>query len=340
MQARNILVFAAIAILVVATVSMTTTGVLAAQNKINEKDTSASKSYFDSILAENGIADEDDAAEDEECDESDASDDVDRENVASANAVNNEEDEEEDAEDEDENEQEDEEENGTDAAADNNETEKDDEDDEDMPFDPCNFSSEVDNQYLPLSKYVGKTLRFAGNSIEDGSTIKVEEAWTVLSDTTEVADVQTLTIKVQEYENGELVEEALQYYAQGKDGVVYFFGEDKVDYEDGVAVENDNESWTVGDDTAVPGIAMSANPAIGIGFGYHSIDVPGIAHEFREVKSLNESISVQYGSFADTLQVITYEFDDGKTSQQFYSPGVGLVKEMDDEEEVELISIS
>jgi hypothetical protein len=145
---------------------------------------------------------------------------------------------------------------------------------------------------------------------------------------------------VQEYEDGELVQETLQYYAQGKDGVVYNFGEDIADYENGVAVENDEESWTVGDDVAAPGIAMPATPAVGIGFAYHSVNVPGIAHEFNEVRSLIESVSVDYGSFDNSvLQVNVYDFDNGKTSMVFYASGIGLIKEVDGDEELELISI-
>jgi hypothetical protein len=213
------------------------------------------------------------------------------------------------------------------------------EEDENMAFEPCVFSSEINNPHLPLSKYVNKTLTFAGNSTEGGQSVNVEEVWTVLDNTTEIADVETLTVMVQEYEGDVLVQEALQYYAQGIDGVVYFFGEDVVDYENGVAVENDDESWEVGDDAAVPGIAMPATPAPGMGFAYHSVNVPGIAHELSEIKSLNETISVEFGSFT-AIEVTDYDFDDGTTSQEFYASGVGLIKETEDEEQLELISIS
>lgn len=327
---------------------MTTSGIFAAQTSGNSYSANAASngSLIDSILAENGMTDEEEEEDDEdECNEDDEALPNEASGISGEDAdevgdtdVNDEDDEEE------EDESAEEEESGatTATAAVNGTTGTDDadeeDDDENMAFEPCVFSSEINNPYLPLSKYVNKTLTFAGNSTEDGQLVPVKEVWTVLDNITEIADVKTLTVMVREYEGDILVQEALQYYAQGIDGVVYFFGEEVVDYENGVAVENDEESWEVGDDAAVPGIAMPATPAPGMGFAFHSVSVPGIAHELSEVKSLNETVSVEYGSFT-TIEVTDYDFDDGTTSQEFYASGVGLIKAVEDDEELELISI-
>jgi hypothetical protein len=351
MQTKQLLLFAAIAVLGGAIFSMVTSGIFAVQTTSNNynADAASNGSLIDSILAGNGMTDEEDEEEnDDECDEDDEAMSNGATGVSGEDADEagdtevNDEDEEEDEEDEG---AEDEEESGTSTttAGNNGTTGADDddeeEDDENMAFEPCVFSSEIDNPFLPLSKYINKTLTFAGNSTEDGQLVSVKEVWTVLENTTEIADVETLTVMVREYEGDVLVQEALQYYAQGIDSVVYFFGEDVVDYENGVAVENDEESWEVGDDAAAPGIAMPATPTPGMGFAYHSVNVPGIAHELSEVKSLNETVSVVLGSFT-AIEVTDYDFDDGTTSQEFYASGVGLIKETENEEELELISIS
>ena len=226
---------------------------------------------------------------------------------------------------------------------DDNEAEQVDGDDcadvENTAFESCSFNNVIDNSYLPMSIYVGKTLMFEGDTSENGTSVKVRELWNVRNETVRIADVETLVVVIQEYEDGELAQEALEYYAQGIDGTVYIFGERVADYEDGVAVDNNEESWTVGDDTAVPGITMPANPATGIGFAFQSVNVPGLAHELSEVMSLNESITVERGSFDNVLALNEYDFEQGETSQAFYAPGVGLVKEADENEELELISI-
>jgi hypothetical protein len=367
MNRKYLWTIAAMAVVVGAIVSMTTSGVLAAPANSSVDNVSTSTASTDSDFVKEGLIDDDekgtgeDAGTDdsageqedsEDCIEDDAleneatatlqeSEDADE---AGDNNVNDEEDEDTD---EDEGETDDEENqtattsNTTSGAVDQEEEDdKGEEEDHDMAFDPCNFSSEIDNPYLPLSKYIGKTLTFEGTLTENGSSVKVKELWNVRSETVDIADVETLVVVVQEYEDGELVEEALQYYAQGKDGAVYYFGEDIADYENGVAVENDDESWTVGDDTAVPGIAMPATPATGMGFAYYSVNVPGIAHELSEVTSLDELVKVKFDSFGNVLAVSDHDFDDGKTSQEFYASGVGLVKEIDDDEELELVSIS
>ncbi|HEY8140852.1 MAG TPA: hypothetical protein VIE86_07190 [Nitrososphaera sp.] len=353
MQTKQLLLFAAIAVLGGAIFSMVTFGVFAAQTNSNNYNANAASdaSLIDSILADNGMTDDEEEDEDE-CNEDDEAMSNEASGVSGEDAdeagdtdVNDEEDEgeEEDEAEDDESVEAEEESGAPTAIAGGNSTmqadDEEEEEDENMAFEPCVFSSEINNPYLPLSKYVNKTLTFAGNSTEGGQSVNVEEVWTVLSNTTEIADVETLTVMVQEYEGDVLVQEALQYYAQGIDGVVYFFGEDVVDYENGVAVENDDESWEVGDDAAVPGIAMPATPAPGMGFAYHSVNVPGIAHELSEVKSLNETISVEFGSFT-AIEVTDYDFNDGTTSQEFYASGVGLIKETEDEEQLELISIS
>lgn len=355
MQRKHIFMFVAAAVLFGAIISMATSGVFVSA-QTNNSNTNIPTT--DSDFVKEGLIDDDEkgtgehtGADDtagEQEDSEDCVEDDELEGAASESAedadeagdddVNDEEDE--DAGDEDEGAADDEEENvATPTSAGNNATGAEEEDDDQVAFEPCSFSNEIDNPYLPLSMHVGKTLTFEGTSSEDGNSVDVRELWNVRSETVDIADVETLVVVVQEYEDGELVREALQYYAQGIDGVVYNFGEDVVDYENGVTVENDEESWTVGDDTATPGIAMPANPATGMGFAFQSVNVPGLAHELSEVTSLNESVSVEHGSFNNVLEVSDHDFDAGKTSQEFYASGVGLIREVDDEEELELISI-
>lgn len=356
MQTKHLLMFAAIIVLAGAIVSMTTSGVLVAAQTNNNMDTASTDSDF----VKEGLIDDDEKGGDVQSPDDDAGEQEDSEDCVEDDAleeaasedsegaedededVNDEEDE--DAGNEDEGEVDDEENGAGTASAGSNSTgtedESEEEEDDQVAFDPCNFNNEIDNPYLPLSKHVGKTLTFVGTSTEEGKSVDIKELWNVRSETVDIADVETLVVVVQEYEDDELVQEALQYYAQGKDGTVYNFGEDVMDYEGGVAVENDDESWTVGDDTAVPSIAMPATPATGAGFAYHSVDVPGIAHEVNEVKSLRETVHVEYGLFHNVLKVNDYDFDEGKTSQEFYAPDVGLIKEVDGDEEAELVSIA
>jgi hypothetical protein len=380
MQTKYLLTFAALAILVGAIVSMTTSGVFAAQTNTNNTTTSASSSSGDSAFVKEALTDDDEkggaedsgtddtageAEDNEDCieDDSAADDGTGAATATSATQSADDDDEEEGAEDEDEagdedvNDEEDEDAPGEDAneadtentassttanatGVNSEEDDDEEEDDHDAAFEPCLFTSEIDNPYMPLSKYVGKSLTFEGTSTEDGSSVNIREVWSVRSTTVDIADVETLPIVVQEYEDDELVSEAIQYYAQGIDGSVYYFGEEVADYENGKAVENDDESWSVGDDTAVPGIIMPAKPAKGLAFAYSPVNVPGMAHELHEVASTTGSLRVEQGLYNNVLEISDHDFNEGKTSQEFYASGVGLIKEVDEDEEMELVSIS
>lgn len=352
MRTKYVIMFAAVATLIGAIVSMATSGIfVSAQSNSN-----TSTSTTDSDFVKEGLIDADERGTGERTDADDTEEQEDAEDCVEndkleAAASEGEEDSDEPG-DEDVNDEEDEgvgnedqgelddEEQQSAPGTNSTSVETEEEDEKNVPFEPCNFSNEIDNPYMPLSKYVGKTLTFEGTSTEDGTSVKTRELWNVRSKTVDIADVETLVVVVQEFEDEKLVREALQYYAQGKDGVVYNFGEDMADYENGQAVENDEESWTVGDHTATPGIAMPASPAAGMGFAFQFVNVPGIAHELHEVKSLTNSISVGLGSFTNVLAVNDYDFNTGKTSEEFYALGVGLIKEVDDDEELELSSIS
>jgi len=149
----------------------------------------------------------------------------------------------------------------------------------DSAFNPCHFVENIDNQHFPISKYAGKTLHFAGTANDNGKTIQIVEEWQVLNQTIEIDGVMSTLVIVTEYENGEIIEIATDFYAQGKNGTVYFFGEYSTDYDDNGRIIGHDGSWLVGDDTPLPGIIMPSSPGLGVGFSYMVEDVPGLVHE-------------------------------------------------------------
>ncbi|MCA9828142.1 MAG: hypothetical protein KC444_07120 [Nitrosopumilus sp.] len=210
---------------------------------------------------------------------------------------------------------------------------------EDSSFNPCNFTENIDNQYFPISKYEGKTLRFAGTMSDGGDIIEIAEEWQVLDQAVEIDDVLTVPVIVTEYEDGKIIEIATDFYAQGNNGVVYFFGEYSTDYEDGQAIGHEG-SWLVGDDTPLPGIMMPSNPGLGVGFSYTVEDVPGLVHEKSIVKNLHMPIKVKFGAYSDALSVRLYDFNDGNYGTNYFAPGVGLVKSVSGNTSMELVSVS
>lgn len=183
---------------------------------------------------------------------------------------------------------------------------------------PADFQAEVTNPYF--AQPVGLSRAFEGE--EDGVLIRVEE--TVLEETETVAGVEATILEVNEYEDGELVEHTLDYYAQHVDGSVYYFGEDVDNYEDGELVDHEG-TWHAGEDGAQPGVYMPADPEVGQQFEQER--APGIAEDESEIVEVGLSVETDAGSFEDCIKTEDYAPLDDVTENKYYCPDVGLVRE-------------
>jgi len=201
---------------------------------------------------------------------------------------------------------------------------------------PDDFVDKVDNQYFPLTP--GTTFIYEGET-EDGETVRIEDY--VTHETKQILGVTCVVVRNREMENGDLVEETFDWYAQDKDGNVWYFGEDAKEYEDGVVVSTKG-SWEAGVDGATPGIIIGANPQVGD--FYRQEYYKGEAEDMAEVLSLTESASVTYGSFDNCLMTREWTLlEPGVVEHDYYAPDVGLVLEVeveDGKERVELVEIT
>jgi hypothetical protein len=91
---------------------------------------------------------------------------------------------------------------------------------------PADFVAVVDNPYWPMIP--GTTTVFEGG----GERIVVE----VTDYTKVIMGVAVTVVRDRVYEDGSLIEDTLDWYAQDRWGNVWYFGEDVVDYEDGKPV--------------------------------------------------------------------------------------------------------
>ncbi len=202
-------------------------------------------------------------------------------------------------------------------------------------IDPDDFVNGVDNQYFPLTP--GTTFVYEGE--EDGEDLRVEDY--VTRETKQILGVTCLVVRNREWEDEELVEETFDWYAQDKEGNVWYFGEDAKEYDEGVVVSTEG-SWEAGVDGATPGIIMEANPQVGD--FYRQEYYKGEAEDMAEVLSLTESASVTYGSFDNLLMTREWTpLEPGVVEHDYYAPGAGLVLEVVVEggsEWIELVEIT
>ncbi|MEZ5335741.1 MAG: hypothetical protein R2741_11130 [Methanolobus sp.] len=202
-------------------------------------------------------------------------------------------------------------------------------------IDPADFSNPVDNPYFPLE--IGTTFILEGES--DGEDIRVEMY--VTDQTKEILGVTTMVIREREWEDGELVEDTFDWYANDNEGNVWYFGEDSKEYDDG-KLESTAGSWEAGFDGAEPGILMKADPQVGD--VYQQEYYEGEAEDMAEVMSLEASVSVEYGSFDNCLQTKEWTpLEPGVEEHKYYASGIGILKEeavVGGDEVLELVEIS
>lgn len=199
---------------------------------------------------------------------------------------------------------------------------------------PSDFTSKVTNKYFTLTP--GTKMVYEGET-EEG-TERIE--FYVLDETRIVEGVENIIVWDRVWLDGELIEETFDWYAQDKEGNVWYFGEDSKEMENGKVVSTEG-SWESGVDGARPGIIMKANPAIGD--LYRQEYYEGEAEDMAEVIAFGERVTVPFGSFSDCLK--TYEWSplepDAKENKYYSQETGGVILEVsfDGKEKIELIDI-
>jgi hypothetical protein len=204
-------------------------------------------------------------------------------------------------------------------------------------IDPADYSTSITNPLFPLSSIGPKVFEGEETDPDTGETIETRLESRVLPETTVVAGVTVTVLEEKAFEDGELVELALDYFAQHRDGSVWYFGERVDNYEDGVLRDHAGE-WLAGEGANEPGIIMPAQPAAGQ--TYQQENAPGVAEDMATVLALDESVSVPAGEYDGCMR--TREFtplEPGIEEFKWHCPGVGLAREEGDGSVLELVSV-
>jgi hypothetical protein len=188
--------------------------------------------------------------------------------------------------------------------------------------DPSHFSTRIDNPYWPMrpgSRWVYR------ETDTDGSVQRI--VVTVTRRTKRVASGLTARIvHDRATEDGQVVENTFDYYAQDRKGNVWYLGEDTTEYENGKPISKQG-SWEAGVDGAEAGIAMLAHPRVGR--RYRQEHYPGQAEDGAKVLSRTEQAEVPFGHFRRVL--LTKDFNPLKPKileYKLYARGVGPVLEV------------
>lgn len=204
-----------------------------------------------------------------------------------------------------------------------------------IDIDPDDFVDTIDHEYYPMAE--GVKLVYEGET-EDG--LEVIEVYNT-GEKKEILGVQCTIVRDTVTIDGVLFEDTYDWFAQDKDGNVWYFGEDSTEYEDGEA--DTAGSWESGVDGAMPGIIMYAKPMVGM--MYRQEYYEGEAEDMGAVISYGESKTVEYGTFDDLLRIQDYNPSESEVIEyKYYAKGIGVIMEEAYEdgeldERVELVDI-
>jgi hypothetical protein len=184
---------------------------------------------------------------------------------------------------------------------------------------PKDFVRVVDNPYYPLP--VGRTLVYRG--IKDGKSqidrVHVTPRTKVLEGitATSVTDVAT--------HNGKLLEKTTDWFAQDKQGNVWYLGERTAAYLPGGKIDRSG-SWQAGVRDAEPGMVMLAHPRVPE--AYRQEYLPGSAEDTAWIVARGGSVKVPFGILRHTLTSLEFtRLEPGVIDQKIYAPGIGIVRE-------------
>jgi hypothetical protein len=191
----------------------------------------------------------------------------------------------------------------------------------DPGIDPANFVGQIDNPYFPLVP--GTTFIYEGQTSEGLS----RDEFAVTHNTRVIDGVTCTEVQDSVFTAGVLTEDTLDWFAQDKDGNVWYFGENTHELEDGLITTIDG-TFMAGVDGDKPGIIMKAHPAVG-DFYRQEFSLEN-AEDNAETLSLTESVTVPFGTFDQCLKSEeTTPLEPDALEDKFYAPGVGNVLTVD-----------
>ena len=189
-------------------------------------------------------------------------------------------------------------------------------------LDPASFVATIDNPYWPMiprSRWVYHETDAEGADQRVEVTVSAETKFIIGITATVVHDVLT--------EDGEVVEDTFDWYAQDSAGNIWYLGEDTKEYDAGKVVSTAG-SWEAGVKGGQPGIILPAQPQVGL--TYRQEYLAGEAEDSARILSLTEHVVVPFGTFDNVLMTEeTTALEPDLLERKFYALGIGEVRAMD-----------
>lgn len=215
-------------------------------------------------------------------------------------------------------------------------------------FDPASFSNStsINNEWMPMKPGTRWVLEGTAAD-EEGNNIDRRIEFTVTGLTKEIAGVATVVAWIVDYDDGEVIEKEIAFYAQDQDGNVWYFGEYPAEYEDGEFVQA--APWIHGIEGSLAGVKMVNEPVLEMPTYYQGWGPAVEWSDYGQVDQTGQETCVPVDCYQNVLVIAESSLGELDAYQlKFYAPGVGEVRvgwrgddaTQEDLELVELVQLS
>ncbi|HEX3224384.1 MAG TPA: hypothetical protein VHR35_17635 [Nocardioides sp.] len=189
--------------------------------------------------------------------------------------------------------------------------------DQPVNLDPADFTAKVDNARWPMT--AGSRWVYRVTDMESGSVN--HDVIKATHRTKQIADgITARVVRDVVTDHGTPVEVTRDWYAQDSCGNVWYFGEHTIAYRHGKP--HDNGSWQAGEHGNMPGVALPAEPWVGL--SYREEYSKGVAEDQSRVLALDEQVQVGAGHFTQVLMTEDFSPIEPNVSElKFYAHGSG-----------------
>jgi hypothetical protein len=185
--------------------------------------------------------------------------------------------------------------------------------------DPRDFVRAISNPWLPF--HVGS--RWVYRGVKDGRT--QVDVVRVTRRTKRIMGVRCTAVSDIATHGCTVLERTIDWYAQDRAGAVWYFGERTAEFSAG-GVDRSG-SWLAGVHGALPGIVMTAHPAVDD--AHRKEYWPGHAEDQYWLVDLNQRVRVPYGTFHHAALTLEWSrLEPGVIDRKLYVRGIGNVSEV------------
>jgi hypothetical protein len=183
---------------------------------------------------------------------------------------------------------------------------------------PEDFTVIIDNPFFPLPP--GFTFIYKGRK----ELSKQRDEFAVTNRTIVIDGVTCRVVHDRVFVRGILQENTFDYFAQDRDGNVWYFGEDTEELDRHGHVVTTEGTWRAGVNGARPGVIMEAHPQVNDHY-FQELAAP-LAQDEAIVLKRHQTVATPFATFRNCL--VTKEFtqlEPGNVEHKFYAPGIGFV---------------